>query len=80
MQLESESVVRGDVPVLDPGGRWHSVQYSRRSLCDRRTQTVAPAAGIAMFIGVAVVSRGIPAVWVMQLFLMFRLGTAMKSY
>ena len=43
-------------------------------------QTVAPAAGIAMFIGVAVVSRGIPAVWVMQLFLMFRLGTAMKSY
>ena len=43
-------------------------------------QTVAPAAGIAMFIGVAVVSLGILVVWVMQLFLMFRLGTAMKNY
>jgi len=43
-------------------------------------QTVAPAAGIAMFIGVAVVSVGILVVWVMQVFLMFRLGTAMKNY
>lgn len=42
--------------------------------------TVAPAAGIAMFIGVAVISLGILVVWVMQLFLMFRLGTAMKNY
>ena len=38
------------------------------------------AVGIAMFIGVAVVSLGVLAVWVMQLFLMFRLGTAMKNY
>ena len=43
-------------------------------------QAVAPAAGIAMFIGVAVVSIGILVVWVIQLFLMFRLGTAMKNY
>ena len=43
-------------------------------------QNVAPAVGIAMFIGVAVVSVGILVVWVMQLFLMFRLGTAMKNY
>ncbi|MBC7967605.1 MAG: hypothetical protein H7Z17_16955 [Fuerstia sp.] len=41
---------------------------------------VAPAAGIVMFIGVAVISLGILVVWVMQLFLMFRLGTAMKNY
>ncbi|MEJ7593497.1 MAG: hypothetical protein WKF77_18305, partial [Planctomycetaceae bacterium] len=43
-------------------------------------QSVAPAAGMAMFIGVAVVSLGVLVVWVMQLFLMFRLGTAMKNY
>ncbi len=43
-------------------------------------EAVAPAAGIAMSIGVAIVSVGVLVVWVMQLFLMFRLGTAMKNY
>lgn len=43
-------------------------------------QAVAPAVGIVLFIGVAVVSIGVLVVWVMQLFLMFRLGTAMKNY
>ncbi len=44
------------------------------------SQTASPAVGIVMFIGVAVISLGILVVWVMQLLLMFRLGTAMKNY
>lgn len=44
------------------------------------SQTASPAVGIVMFIGVAVISLGILVVWVMQLFLMFRLGTEMKNY
>lgn len=41
---------------------------------------VDPSAGIAAFIGVAVVGIGMLVVWVMQLFLMFRLGSALKNY